>query len=143
MYFWWKITMIKYDLQLCRILFYCPHEQCVYVYTCFIILFWPSGKYYMKSGVLHTYFLEICLNNTWHSWTEDYLEIPIPICLHSPKMSFSIYSREKMNCLLKQLQITLNKAYSNCFRKKIQNHLVKKQKGNRPELMYNEGNGNY
>lgn len=55
-----------------------------------------------------------------------------------------LFKEKKMNCLLKQLQITLNKAYSNCFRKKNTEPLMlKKQKGNHPELMYNEGNGNY
>ena len=55
-----------------------------------------------------------------------------------------LFKEKKMNCLLKQLQITLNKSIFQLFQKKNTEPLMlKKQKGNHPELIYNEGNGDY
>lgn len=60
----------------------------------------------------------------------------LPLSIFSSQiMSFSIYSRKKyIGCL------------SSCtspFRKNPAPFMLKKQKGNHPELIYNEGNGNY
>ena len=73
---------------------------------------------------------------------------------HPPLSVFSLpnnalqhlFKGKKMNGLPKQLQITLNRSIFQLFQKKKKNtapFMLKKQKGNHPELIYNEGNGNY
>lgn len=65
---------------------------------------------------------------------------------HSQTMSFSIYSRKtpKRNWLPKQLRINLEQKHiPTVSEKNTAPFMLKKQKGNHPELIYNEGNNNY
>lgn len=65
---------------------------------------------------------------------------------YSQTMSFSIYSRKtpKRNWLPKQLHINLEQKHiPTVSEKNTAPFMRKKQKGNHPELIYNEGNNNY